>query len=620
MLIRRLLLPLIVVVLAALTVPSALAGPSDTYGQAHFGDGNVPAGCIVDRDPINPDNLCYHMKVGLNALDSPKVDVDVLLPVSPAAERDMRIATQAVQMWDDGLHYLADQMDLDWLNQGFEMNVRTHLVGVDAEGLPIDPIALIDPEIVVVVSNPAGGIGIGIDPTSFIGQLGLVDDNGVPCAALPNPFSMKQWQANPKFKQHGGEPGGTYVQDCGGVGGNVCLAINGAVDPVPGLSDFFPLFDLVSHEFGHCLTLGHVGDGADGPWGPTPTNDIMAYSTDPPLVNKCVSTLDVEGFALRMSHYLDVSGDGKVTKADELIPNDVKGDGANSFQIQHPDDHWYASSTGAPGDCPQPDLSLAPGSEADFYPTAKSTTRPKLKLGKVTTKAGMLSVNGVAEHVSKVKPPTRTSGSVTDGSSDGTTPVDRHQGPHGHDLAHRDRRHHQGRQGVAGPVRHLSRGVQPDDQRTSTRLVHPDRWARRQAGGPGQRHRLLPAAGHGAVGRGQGHGHLPRPPRLPRRPADQGAVQRLRRHRAARPHQRLGEDARRGAGRAEPEPGRAEARQGDPGRAEGDEEVHEDLPGRRPARSRPPTRPSGSAAWSARSTTRTTGPSRSTCSRRSWSP
>lgn len=423
MLIRRLLLPLIVAALAAFTVPSALAGPSDTYGQAHFGDGNLPAGCIVDRDPINPDNHCYHMKVGLNALDSPKVDVDVLLPVSPAAERDMRIATQAVQMWDDGLHYLAGQMDLDWLDEGLDMNVRTHLVGVNAEGLPTNPIDLIDPEIVVVVSNPAGGIGIGIDPVSFVGELGIIDGEGAPCAGISNPFSMKQWQAEKGFKQHNGEPGGIYVQDCDGVGGNVCFAVNGAVDPVPGLSDFFPLFDLVSHEFGHCLTVGHVGDGADGPWGPTPTNDIMAYSTDPPLLNKCVSTLDVEGFALRMSKYLDVNGDGKVTKADQLVPNDLEGDGTSSFQVQNPADHWYASSTGEPGDCPQPDLSLVPGAENSFFPTARSTSKPKLTVGKLTRKAGKLVLRGAAEYVSKVKAPTRTSASATDGASDGLTPL-----------------------------------------------------------------------------------------------------------------------------------------------------------------------------------------------------
>jgi hypothetical protein len=44
-------------------------------------------------------------------------------------------------------------------------------------------------------------------------------------------------------------------------------------------------------------------------------------------VAKCVSTLDVEGFALQMSNYLDVNGDGKVDGKDVLLPNDVKGDG-----------------------------------------------------------------------------------------------------------------------------------------------------------------------------------------------------------------------------------------------------------------------------------------------------
>jgi hypothetical protein len=424
---RRLLLPVLVsfvgLVVALTGLPAAVGSPSETYAGAHFGDRNLPAGCVVDRDPMNPDNRCYHLKVGLNGLDSPKVDVDVLLPVSPAAERDMRIASQAVQMWDDGLHYLANQMNLDWLAEGFDMKVNTHLVPVGEDGLPKDPIDLVDPEIVVVVSNPAGGIGIGIDPTAFAGELGIVDDQGVPCAEFENPFSMEQWQAKDGFEQHDGEPGGTYVQDCGGVGGNVCSAVNGAVDPVPGLSDFFPLFDLVSHEFGHCLTIGHVGDGADGPWGPTATNDIMAYSTDPPLLNKCVSTLNVEGFALQMSKFLDVNGDGKVTTADALAPNDVKGDGMNSFQVQHPADHSYASETGDPNDCPQPDLSLVPGAEGDFMPEPVPTSRPQLQLGKITEQGGTFTVAGSAKYIPLGKAPTAFSGGASDGSGDAHTPV-----------------------------------------------------------------------------------------------------------------------------------------------------------------------------------------------------
>ncbi len=420
---RRLVVTLTVLAAGFGVVPFAEGSPSEFYAGPHFGDGKLPAGCVVDRDPINVDNHCFHMKVGLNALDSPKVDVDVLIPVSPAAERDMRAATQAVQMWDDGLHYLAGQMDLSWLSRGFEMDVRTHLVPVDDNGLPKDPIDLVDPEIVVVASNPAGGVGIGIDPTAFGAQLGLYDDQGVPCTEVANPFSMDAWTARKGFEQHGGEPGGIYVEDCGGVGGNVCFAVNGAVDPVPGMSDFFPIFDLVSHEFGHCLTLGHVGDGADGPWGPTSTNDIMAYSTDPPLVSKCVSTLDVEGFALRMSNYLDVNGDHKVDARDRLKPNDVQGDGRNSFQVQRPDDHWYASPTGDPGDCPQPDLSLVPGAEGDFMPTAVATTKPRLKLRGVDAEGRHLHVRGFAERVTLGTQPTSYDGDATDGSGDAYSPI-----------------------------------------------------------------------------------------------------------------------------------------------------------------------------------------------------
>lgn len=420
---RRLVLVLVALALALLGIAPAQGSPSESYLRPHFGNGSIPAGCIVDRDPINPDNHCYHMKVGLNALDSPKVDVDVLIPVSPAAERDMRVATQAVQMWDDGLHYLARQMNLPWLAKGFEMDVRTHAIPVGDDGTPQDPINLVDPEIVVVVSNPAGGIGIGIDPTAFGGELGLYDDEGLPCAEVGNPFSMAGWQSRDGFEQHDDEPGGTYVQDCGGAGGNVCFAVNGAVDPLTGASDFFPLFDLVSHEFGHCLTLGHVGDGADGPWGPTPTNDIMAYSTDPPLVNKCVSTLDVEGFALRMSNYLDVNRDGKVDDRDRLQPNDKRGDGLNSFQVQHPADHHYASPTGDPGDCPQADQSLVPGAEGDFLPKPVATTRPRLRLGDVSTVGRNLRVSGRATRVPLEKQPTAYTNDAKDAAGDSYSPV-----------------------------------------------------------------------------------------------------------------------------------------------------------------------------------------------------
>jgi hypothetical protein len=108
-----------------------------------------------------------------------------------------------------------------------------------------------------------------------------------------------------------------------------------------------------------------------------PTNDIMAYSSDPPGLNKCVSTLDVEGVALRMSRYLDVNRDGTITPADHLSANDSVGQGGNPFQVQRPSDHLYASSTGDVEQCPQPDLGFVPsGQRTDWTPTPVATTAP----------------------------------------------------------------------------------------------------------------------------------------------------------------------------------------------------------------------------------------------------
>jgi hypothetical protein len=431
----RLALPLAAVVLVTSALQALGAAPAPQlrgaaagYAGAHFGDHNIPAGCILDRDEANPDNECFHMKVGLNGLDSPEVNVAVLVPVSPTAERDMRIMRQAVEMWDGGLHQLARQMKMDWLAKGVHINVTTKLVPVDANGIPTQVIRLVKPKIVVIATNPAGGIGIGIDPvyfaSSLTGALGIDTSSGVPCMSIPNPFSMMAWQARPGFDGHHGALGGTMVQQCDGPGGNVCFSVNGAVDPIPGKTDFFSIFDLVAHETGHCLTLGHVGDGADGPWGPTPTNDIMAYSSDPVDVAKCVSTLDVEGFALRMSNFLDTNGDRKVDGRDLLKPNDVAGDAANSFQLQNPKDHWYASSTGEAEDCPQPDWGALPlAEETDWQPGTVATTNSALSVRSVKAAAGKLTWNASAGWVSKKSVPTARTASVWDVKGDGVLPM-----------------------------------------------------------------------------------------------------------------------------------------------------------------------------------------------------
>lgn len=404
-----------------LATAPAQASPADDYVGPYFGDGNLPPGCIKDMSRDNPDNDCYHAKTGLNTLDSPKIDVAVLVPASPTAERDLRILRQAAEAWEGGIDYLADEMDLGWLRDGVDFTISPSIVSL-AEGEEPSTFPLYDPEIVILATNPVGGLGIGVDPTYLTDELGIFDENGVPCHTIPNPFSLDAWEGMPGYDGHHGEGGGIYVEDCGGAGGNVCFSVNGAIDPVPGKTDLFSLFDLVLHETGHCLTLGHVGDGAEGAWGQVPTNDIMAYSYDPPGQSKCVSTLNVEAFATRMSHYLDVDGDGAVTESDRLEPNDVHGDGANSFQVQHPDDHHYASSTGSVWECPQPDLGTVPGERTDWTPEPAETTEPVLT---VTTPAhgaettdGHVHVAGTVERRPLDAPPTATSAAADDPSGD----------------------------------------------------------------------------------------------------------------------------------------------------------------------------------------------------------
>ena len=414
------------IVFPALGWAPADASPGDEYAGAYFGENNFPPDCTRDRSATNPDNICYRMKAGLNGLDSPKIDVLVMVPVSPTAERDMRIMRQSVEMWEGGIGHLADQMGLDWLAQGVDFHITVDYVDLEGgQGSEFSTYPITDPEIVVIASNPVGGVGIGIDPIDFADEVGFTDEDDAPCHGIANPFDFDAWENVPGFDSHHGNRSGTYVEDCQGAGGNICFAVNGAVDPEPTTIDVFNLFDLVSHEVGHCLTLGHVGDGGEATigqgWGVVPTNDIMSYNPDPPGLNKCVSTLDVETFALRMSRYLDVNGDGAVTGEDVLSANDTIGDGLFAFQVQHPGDHLYASSTGAPSACPQPDLGLVPGKRTDWTPEPAATSEPVLTVtspadGSTSAPDGAMTVSGSVERRSV------TAGSESPGSgTDSTT-------------------------------------------------------------------------------------------------------------------------------------------------------------------------------------------------------
>src|SRR5688500_1494391 len=169
-------------VAASLATTPAQASPADDYVGPYFGDGNLPPGCIKDMSRDNPDNHCFHAKVGLNALDSPQIDVAVLVPVSPTAERDMRIMRQAVPAWEGGIDYLSDEMGLDWLRDGVDFHITVDTVDLTGDnGGELTTYPLVDPEIVLIATNPAGGAGIGVDPTYLASQLQVLDENAVPC-------------------------------------------------------------------------------------------------------------------------------------------------------------------------------------------------------------------------------------------------------------------------------------------------------------------------------------------------------------------------------------------------------------------------------------------------------
>lgn len=299
------------------------------------------------------------MRTGLNQLDTPVIDVLLVAPASPYAERDYRVMRQVIEMYEAGVDHIAPQLGMQWLADGVEFNIF-----LDDDEFTTHPAW--DPEIVVVAANPvvAGVQGIGIDPVDFTAPIvglftGDDEPTHIPCRGANPLASFEAWEALPGFDSHHDGHSGTYVEECGS-GGSICYAVNLAIDPVPGVVEDvlgMNMFDLVAHEVGHCLSLGHVGDAGDHTADAVPGDDIMSY-THEVAPGKCVSSLDVEVLALRMSKYL---------LPQELAPNHVLDNGP--FQVQHPDDHFYASTTGLSADCPEPDLGLMPlGEPVDFTP------------------------------------------------------------------------------------------------------------------------------------------------------------------------------------------------------------------------------------------------------------
>ncbi len=129
-----------------------------------------------------------------------------------------------------------------------------------------------------------------------------------------------------------------------------------------------------------------------------------------------------------MSRYLDVNGDGTVDDGRRArSPTTWPGTGPTRSRSSTPTDHLYASGTGDPLDCPQPDLGTLPGERTDWTPEPVDTTTPYLGVtspehGAETTD-GTVDVTGTVERRPVEPEPTEPTGSHDDADDDAGTPL-----------------------------------------------------------------------------------------------------------------------------------------------------------------------------------------------------
>jgi hypothetical protein len=227
-----------------------------------------------------------HLSILYN-LDQTEVDILILPSASPYALRDAALVQQSIQMWDDGIDHLGQA----WLAAG--LNLHQYRVGID----PIPVRALWDPEIVVVPAeaNPALLLGTGLEPMNVLGAYYC---HGIP---PPEGFTLAQaLAALPGFHQHKGSAWGSVAGNAPGrgcaSGGATCFVVETNFLWTPDAQNRRSMYDLTSHEVGHCLGLGHVGDDLDFTATTYPHDDIMGTENDGGHSHVlCVSTLDVLG-------------------------------------------------------------------------------------------------------------------------------------------------------------------------------------------------------------------------------------------------------------------------------------------------------------------------------------
>lgn len=273
------------IALAALTATVLVLVPL-TQGAGE----TQPCAATYDTTPPFTD-YCYHQGVWYSP-DTTQFDVLIVPAASALTLRDTQLAEDSVDMWDAGIQALGGPTISG-------LNIDAYTVGME----PVPEAALADPEVIVAPTteaNPFVLFGVAIlHPINF-------------CHGISP--SVSTWQEVPGFHQHPDSPFGSFLASCAS-GGKMCYVVNTSFAPfiTPNADNSQWMYDLISHEVGHCLTLGHVGDASTESTDDSiayPHHDIMSYEDDGLRASTphCVSNLNVKVIEKAFSSMLDPPG------------------------------------------------------------------------------------------------------------------------------------------------------------------------------------------------------------------------------------------------------------------------------------------------------------------------